>query len=492
MENTKNKFEPSRVNKVNLIFLWGICIVLSSEHMLLNGRSGITTAIALAIAGIVGTVFYFSPVNNTVKGLLICLVPFYVSFYLCYATKGSPRMFLVFLGVAAMIALYFKDKLLAIYAVIMNISLIIFYLISPVSLMGINPSTTEFIQRLFMLNAIVAILYLLTKWGTALINSVLVKEQSTQELLKKLELTMSKIDKSTKILSNGITLCNENIGITRTSSENISIAVQEIAKCAETEAISSTNISSAAQEAVNLVNDTKQVSNEINENAVKISSIVKEGLSEMKNMDSQMDLIKTAVGSAYSTVEELESSIKQINTSLAGIVEISEQTNLLSLNASIEAARAGEAGKGFAVVAAEVQKLAEQSGEIVKDISKVITIINEKSKKTFEVVENGKTAAQSGSEIVERVCCRFDEVENSFNFMTENISRERNLVNGIHTSFINIENQVTDVASASEENSASTEEILAEIEEQNHKIRIIQDSISDIDTLCKELQDMLQ
>jgi len=203
-------------------------------------------------------------------------------------------------------------------------------------------------------------------------------------------------------------------------------------------------------------------------------------------------LIKIAVGSSYSTVEELKSSISKINTSLASIVGISEQTNLLSLNASIEAARAGEAGRGFAVVAAEVQKLAEQSGSIVKDISEVITVINEKSKKTFEVVENGKVAVKSGTEIVGRVCCRFDEVANSFNEMNDNIFRERNCVDGIHTTFLSIENQIIEVASASEENSASSEEILAEIEEQNVKIISIQNAISELDNLCMELKDMLK
>lgn len=491
METFNNKFEPSRVNKVNLILLWGICIVLSAEQLILSNTSGISTAITLIIAGIIGTVLYFSPINATVKGLLICLVPFYVSLYLAHASNGNPKMFLVFLGGVSMITLYFKNKLLAVYAIIMNMSLIIFYAISPTSLMGSNPNTIEFIQRIFIIDAIVSILFLLTKWGTDLINSVLIKEKNAQELLKKLELTIGKIEKSTIILSQGISNCNENIGITRNSSESISLAVHEIAKGAEMEAANVTDINSATQEAVNVVNNTREASNEINENVIRISSIVKDGLHEMKNMDSQMELIKTAVGSAYSTVKDLENTIGQVNLSLAAIVNIAKQTNLLSLNASIEAARAGDAGKGFAVVASEVQKLAEQSGAIVESTSKVLSLITEKAKRTFEVVETGNIAVNNGIEIVERVCCRFDEVQDSFNGMTENILKERNLVNEIHTTFLNIEKNISEVASVSEENSASTEEILAEIEEQNYKIINIQDSISELDNLCTELKALL-
>ena len=491
MELSENKFEPSRINKVNLIFLWGICIVLSTEHLVINGKSGITVALALVIAGIIGTLLYLIPINNTVKGLLICLVPFYVNLYLCFVSKGAPRYYLVFFGVTAMICLYFKTKLLAVYAVVMNISLVIFFLLSPVSLIGAS-DVKEFIQRMFIINCVTAILYLLTKWGSDLVNSTLAKERKAGKLLKELEVTMAKIEKSTKVLSAGISVCNENLGETRSSSENISAAVHQIAKCAGIEATSATDISLFSKKAVDIVEDTKQISMNINQNAINVSFIVKDGLNEMRNMDSQMELIKIAVNSTYSTVQELGNSISQINSFMSAIVSISEQTNLLSLNASIEAARAGEAGRGFAVVASEVQKLAEQSGNIAKDISSIISTINEKTKITYEVVENGTAAVQCGKEIVERVSFRFDEVETSFNVMNENILKERNSVNIIHDTFLNIENQILEVASSSEENSASTEEILAEIEEQNHMIINIQHSISELDNVCSELESMLK
>ena len=81
--------------------------------------------------------------------------------------------------------------------------------------------------------------------------------------------------------------------------------------------------------------------------------------------------------------------------------------------------------------------------------------------------------------------------EDSFNGMTKNIIKERNLVSEIHSTFLNIEKHISEVASVSEENSASTEEIFAEIEEQNHKIKDIQQAISELDNLCVELEDML-
>ncbi|WP_234121916.1 methyl-accepting chemotaxis protein [Clostridium hydrogenum] len=488
MNNCENKFETSRINKINFRILWSVCIILGIEQLALYKGGAIkVTSIIMGLA-VVGTIVYLCPINNSIKGLIICLLPLYMCMYLDYLFKGSAIMLLTFLGGFAMSTLYFKDKIVIIYAIIMNISLTIFFIISPKGMLGTKAAIDQFIQIVFIIDAIVVILYFLTKWGNGLVNSAVEKEKNSTELLEKLQNTMSQIEKSTKILSNGISNCNENITITDNAGKNIWSAVEEIAKGAGVEAGNAANISVAAKNAVSVVKETSNMSKEMNKNINEVNDVVKDGLGEIKNMTSQMETASKAMQSAYSTVNELNSSITKINESLNLIVEISEQTNLLSLNASIEAARAGEAGKGFAVVASEVQKLADASGEAVSKISHIISTINQKSYETFKVVEEGNIAINSGKETVEKVCLDFEKVDKSFNKINTIMVTEHELIDKIHNTFSAIENQISEVASISQENAASTEEISAEVEEQSSKISNIKQSILELDNLCKELE----
>ena len=95
-------------------------------------------------------------------------------------------------------------------------------------------------------------------------------------------------------------------------------------------------------------------------------------------MDTVGDLtLKTKATTEISKVivreiEKLEKLSENVGSFVNIINDISEQTNLLSLNASIEAARAGDAGKGFAVVASEIRKLADESKEATKKVESIV------------------------------------------------------------------------------------------------------------------------
>jgi len=100
---------------------------------------------------------------------------------------------------------------------------------------------------------------------------------------------------------------------------------------------------------------------------------------------------------------DLGGKSQQISGILDIITELSEQTNLLSLNASIEAAGAGEAGKRFAVVASEIRKLAERATDSTVEIRALIDSIQETVNTTIMATEEGTKAVQQGVRMSEEV-----------------------------------------------------------------------------------------
>ncbi len=215
------------------------------------------------------------------------------------------------------------------------------------------------------------------------------------------------LSSSADLVVNKLTQTSDSISDVSSVMEEMSAAMEETSASMQQVDDTVNNIASTIHKIADTASGKSEGAKQIASNA---KSIYENALDEQINAKSQADNMIANID------EKIEKSkaVEQIDSLTQEIIGITEQTQLLALNASIEAARAGEAGKGFAVVAQEINKLAEDSEETANQINSVsqlvITAVNELA------AEAGKMA-----DFVEQVAMKgYDELlDNSKNYQND-------------------------------------------------------------------------
>jgi methyl-accepting chemotaxis protein len=220
--------------------------------------------------------------------------------------------------------------------------------------------------------------------------------------------------------------------------------MEEMAAGAEVQMTSTNESSIATDEIASGVQYVAVKLSEASEASTEATKNVEEGNIYLQQGISEMQSISNTVEANSTLVQQLGQKSSEINVIIDVIKGISEQTNLLALNASIEAARAGEYGKGFSVVAQEIRKLAEASKTSTSQISEILSSIQEETTKLINAMEIEEKQTVKGLEAIVQTGEKFNKILNS---ITE------------------VNKQIQEVSATSEEISASTEEISASFNE---------------------------
>lgn len=433
----------------------------------------------------------FIPIASRIKGYIFSIVIFAAAIFSLIQDPTDQALQYTIAASITVLGLYYSATLLIIHAIIVNSTFIIVYFTNNVILFGRERPISYLISTLLMINSIFLVLYFINKWGGAVIRTATAKEEEVNDLYTKLQSTFKKVEESSSVLSKNVTALDKNMNSIVDSSKETVHTMNEIAKGTEHQAESIFSINTNMSDAIREVNTTKSISEKISYHSGIISEKVAKGTEKINNLTSQMQTINQAVGAALSTVNVLQSNIEEINGFLECITQISDQTNLLSLNASIESARAGEHGKGFAVVASEVGKLAVQSSQTAKSIQDITVVISKNSAAAVEKVSHGEDAVIVGNTVLNEVGDYFRDVEKAINETFDLLETENSMISKILDQFIKVQERIENIASISEEHSASNEEILATIENESNDIIAINASIQEIKEMSRVLDDLM-
>lgn len=207
--------------------------------------------------------------------------------------------------------------------------------------------------------------------------------------------------------------------------EKMSVSMTAIAAAMEQASTNTDIVASASEEMTGAIN-------EIAQNSEKARQVT--------------DVAVDQASGASREIEELGQAAREIGTVTQTISEISDQTNLLALNATIEAARAGEAGKGFAVVANEIKELAGQTAKATHEIKSRIENIQVSTESTTKKVAQVSKIIMDINDIVSTISTAVEEQSATSNEISSNISQASAGIQEVNENLIQGSEMIRDIA----------------------------------------------
>ena len=290
--------------------------------------------------------------------------------------------------------------------------------------------------------------------------------------------------KSQKMLKAMRNTLSDVISMTKTDSEKLQKQMQDLQQIAKrmtdvSDSIQNQSVTVAAA-ADQMVSTTTDIAHNC-ESAAASSKMCREitngGVEKVNSAVSNIRLQSEHTKDNAAKIENLARQTNDIGSIVSTIDDIAAQTNLLALNAAIEAARAGEAGRGFAVVADEVRALASRTSSSTQEISRMVKSIQEEA----------ATATSSINDSVANMDIVASDAEQIMTILSD--------INE-HVSAVNT--QITQIATAAEEQTAATGEISGHMqtitqvasdmrEDAQHQYGVMEGTTKDLNDLLKEL-----
>ncbi|MBT1072020.1 methyl-accepting chemotaxis protein [Pelotalea chapellei] len=250
------------------------------------------------------------------------------------------------------------------------------------------------------------------------------------------------INQLTSKLRSTISLLYQQTCLIGTSVCRLAASTDQTLQMTQDQKDQATAVAVASEEMSLTINDVAHSAHRAATLSTEVDAAAHGGMAVVEETCGCMHQISESVSGTLETIRHLETASAKIGEMVILIEDIADQTNLLALNASIEAARAGDAGKGFAVVASEVKGLAEKTTRSTREIKKVVAAIQQESRTAADMISQENLLVQTG-------------------LMNAEEARQRLL--NIQGHAADSRSQIVQIATATEEQSATTQDITEKI-----------------------------
>jgi len=280
---------------------------------------------------------------------------------------------------------------------------------------------------------------------------------------------------------------NESAGRVTENSELLLQSTKQISEAMQAIEEGVTRQASDAEQCLRHMKDLSEQINELNKSTESIDTVISgtktkvtDGMLVIQNLEKQS---LQAVDITKSVEDDMRDLLKQslaIESIVSVILDIADQTTLLSLNASIEAARAGDAGLGFSVVAEEIRKLSTQSIEAVDGIRQIVEQIKKASGITSTTVKEASNIVLGQNDALKKSVSVFQDIDHNVGLLVQNLEMIVNGIGQMDQAKSYTLDAIGNISGIASETTAATEEVGATITSQV-------DAVAEMNEMAQEL-----